>query len=318
MRTRIVPPRPRRQLARAAANRRVPERPLDRQPSTRGVTKRRGTRTPAPAQSSRAAFSFMSPTAGQRDDRAAARGERAHERAVAGVADDEVALGHGARVGDPLDDARVVGHRQRARRQAPVAGGEHAHRRVGEPAKRGAEQPVLGVLGGRRRDQHERRVAPAAARPRRAGRLPHQRPDDVHVCGPRARVLELREAWPTSASSRLMPPWTCASGARPSWARVSLSSRRPRSRPRRDGPLSAPPQRAPEQRCAAGARRASRSGSLGRAVRVDVGDQRRARHALQLGGERGREREDVRDDDVGLRARARAGRVSAAACTTAS
>jgi hypothetical protein len=33
--------------------------------NTRGVINRRGTRTPAPAQSNRAAFSFMSPTAGQ-------------------------------------------------------------------------------------------------------------------------------------------------------------------------------------------------------------------------------------------------------------
>jgi len=31
---------------------------------TRGVRKRRGTRTPAPAQATRAAFSFMSPAAG--------------------------------------------------------------------------------------------------------------------------------------------------------------------------------------------------------------------------------------------------------------
>ena len=33
---------------------------------------------------------------------------------------------------------------------------------------------------------------------------------------------------------------------------------------------------------------------------VDVRDQRRARTSLELGGERGREREDVCDDDVGL------------------
>ena len=33
-------------------------------------------------------------------------------------------------------------------------------------------------------------------------------------------------------------------------------------------------------------------------MRVDVGDQRRARHALELGRERRREREDVGDGDV--------------------
>ena len=191
---------------------------------------------------------------GAGDDGAAA-GERAHERAVAGVADDDVAAGHRARVGDPLDEPGVVGHRQRARGQAPVPGGEHAHGRVGEPAQRGVQQPVLGVLGGGGRDEHERLVA---GRQLDVGgrRLPHERPDDVHVRRASARGYSSCGNVATSASSRLMPPWTWASGGRPSCARVRLSSTRPRSRPRSDGQLGAPPERAPERR--AGQARAER------------------------------------------------------------
>ena len=115
---------------------------------------------------------------GRAGDDGAAAGEGARERAVAGVADDDVAAGHRAGVGDPVDEARVVGHRQRPRGQPAVPGGEHPDGGVGEPREGGPEQAMLGVLGGRGGDQHERRASSL----RRfgqldvlGGRLPHQR-----------------------------------------------------------------------------------------------------------------------------------------------
>ena len=60
----------------------------------------------------------------------------------------------------------------------------------------------LGVLGGGGGDQHEWVLEPTALARRRlaagqldvvGGRLPHERPDDVHVLRPGARVLELGE-----------------------------------------------------------------------------------------------------------------------------
>ena len=61
----VMPIGPPGQLARPPRIARSPSARSTASRSTRGETNRRGTRTPAPAQSSRAAFSFMSPTAGQ-------------------------------------------------------------------------------------------------------------------------------------------------------------------------------------------------------------------------------------------------------------
>ena len=80
--------------------------------SGRGRTKRRGTRTAGtgPVEAGRVLVHVAH--RGDADD-GAARRERARERAVAGMADDDVASGHGPRVGDPVDEPRVLGHRQR-------------------------------------------------------------------------------------------------------------------------------------------------------------------------------------------------------------
>ena len=79
---------------------------------------------------------------------------------------------------------------KRLRRKAAIPRGEHAHGRVRKTANGGLQHAVLGVLGGRGCDEYEWRVA------RRqldvgGGRLPHERPDDVHMLGPLARILEL-------------------------------------------------------------------------------------------------------------------------------
>ena len=49
------------------------------------------------------------------------------ERAMAAVADHELAERHGARVGDPVDDASVGGNGQPARGKAAVPGRKHAN-----------------------------------------------------------------------------------------------------------------------------------------------------------------------------------------------
>ena len=63
-----------------------------------------------------------------------------------GVADDDVAVGHCLRVGDPLDEPGVRWHGQWAGGETAVPGREHAHGGAGEAAQRGVQQPVLGVL----------------------------------------------------------------------------------------------------------------------------------------------------------------------------
>ncbi len=117
-------------------------------------------------------------------------GERADERAVAGVTDDRIAVGQGACIGDPVDDARVLGDRQGTRGEAAVVGGEHAHRSVGEAAQSGVQQAVVGILGGGGRNEHERIVA-GRQWDLLSGRLPHERADDMDVGGPGTWVLEL-------------------------------------------------------------------------------------------------------------------------------
>ncbi len=102
----------------------------------------------------------------------------------------------------------------------------------------------------------------------------------------------------TSASWRLIPPWTWSSAGSPSRARVLVELDAPELEPPVDRPLGAAPERPPGGGARQpGAERVDRE--VGLPVRVDVGDERGSRTAVELGGERGGEREDVCDDDVG-------------------
>ena len=102
----------------------------------------------------------------------------------------------------------------------------------------------------------------------------------------------------TSASRALMPPSTRSSAGSPSRRRVSLSWLRPIASPVSQQRVGAAPQRPADARSwqprAVRVRRAAR-----RHARVEVGDDRADGHALELARQRRREREDVRDDDVG-------------------
>jgi hypothetical protein len=73
----------------------------------------------------------------------------------------------------------------------PVGGGDDAHRLLGERLQGGAHQVVLGVVGGARRDEDERRVA-GRELDVGMGDLEGHRPGHLHRGGPGARVLELR------------------------------------------------------------------------------------------------------------------------------
>ena len=138
---------------------------------------------------------------------------------------------------------------------------------------------VLGVLGGGRRDEHERRVAP---RRRAAARKLHIAAGGSHMSGPttctcagqRARVLELREG----GDERELA----------ADAAVHVGERR-QAEPRAgvveldaaalEAPVDRPLGLAPERAPGGGARQARAERvdrEVGLAVRVDVGDERRA------------------------------------------
>ena len=216
---------------------------------------------------------------------------------MAAVRDDQVAGRHRLRVGEPRHQHRVARDaRSRRLRLAAVVGRDHPHALVREPRQRGAQQPVLAG------------PAPSRARRARPGRrraaASTRSPGGSHSSGPttrshagQSRGYSSCGSVATSVSERESPVWTHGSGPSPSRARQSLYSRRPCSRPRATSRSVCAPQRPP----GAGARqpRADRvRREARRQVRMHVRDERRHRHALELGGQRGGGREDVRHRDV--------------------
>ena len=144
--------------------------------------------------------------------------------------------------------------------------------------------------------------------------------------GPRpAAARRARPAAPTAAARRPAATAPSAAGTRaggacrPASARARArcgrhgsgpsprrraASRCTRARPcssaaHDEAPVGPRQSAAPERACAAGARRSSTTGCPGGDERVHVRDERRQRHALELGGERRRGGEDVGDGDVG-------------------
>ncbi len=156
------------------------------------------------------------------------------------------------------------------------------------------------VLRGRGRHEHERRIARRQLDVRGRG-LPHQRADHVRVRRPRARVLELGER----GDERQLRGW-CRRGCNPKRGRPSARAGvvelgAPELQAVLERPAGPAPERATDRRPRQPrAERVDRQAGL--ALREDVGDQRRAGNALELRRERGGEREDVGDDDVGLAA----------------
>ena len=178
--------------ARAASSGSASARPTASR-SGRGRDRRRGRRTPTPGpvHPRRVLVHVARRRAG--DDRAAA-GQRAHERAVArrGRRRRRSAASCARRT-PTRPAARSAGTATGGSGAAPVPRRQHAHRRVRQPLERRAQQPVLGVLRRRGRDEHERLVARRQLHVLER-RLPQQRPDDVRPTrGQSPRVLELRE-----------------------------------------------------------------------------------------------------------------------------
>ena len=141
-------------------------------------------------------------------------------------------------------------------------------------------------------------------------RLPQQRAYDVRPTPASRADTPAAGTSPTRQSRSLSPPWTRSTGASPSRARASLSSRLPCSQARaheRVEPLpQAPAERGPRQTRAERVRRRA-----GWRCGMHVRDQRRDRHPLQLACKRRPEREDVGDDDVRARPPRRRPRVGA-------
>ena len=124
----------------------------------------------------------------------AARGERAGHGPVAPMADDHVAARHDRARRRPTRPAA----RWRARRPVRRAGGRSAPRArgrelIGQAGERGAQQAMLGILRGRRRDEHDRSRAGRRLDLHIGRQLPQQRPDHVRRRPRRPWVLELRE-----------------------------------------------------------------------------------------------------------------------------
>ena len=171
---------------------------------------------------------------GRADDDRAAGGERAHERAVAAVADDDVAQRHRLRVGEPGDEhARWPAPAIGAVGLAAVPGGDHAHR----ARRRGPRAPraAAGARGPARSRARPARPGrrPAAARRARPAAPTAAARRRAPSAGQRARVLELRAASPTSVSSRESPVWTHGERRQPEPAARLVELRRGPARARR-------------------------------------------------------------------------------------
>ena len=167
---------------------------------------------------------------------------------------------------------------------------------IGEPFERRPQEPMVRVLGRRRRHQHQRVVARRRLDVVVRG-LPDQRADDPDLPRPAPRVLELRER--ADQAQLLAEP-----------AVKALHGPETELPPRVVELVSAPTQagldrlveRTP-QRSADGRARHLRAERVRREAWlgdwVHVRDQRRDPQSLELGGERRRQRQDVVDDQVG-------------------
>ena len=284
-------------LARPLAQRGPSERPPHRQPQrARARAAAAGSRTPTPAHSARAAFSYMSP-GGRADDHRAAARQRAHQRAVAAVDDHEVARAASSRVGQPRHEHRVRRDRVAVepRRLAAVPGGDHAHVLAGQAVERGAQQRAA------------RRRARSTARPARPARRPAAaspaRPAAPTSAGRRrastpatSRGYSSCGSVPTSVSSARQPA-VCSSvrGGSPSCARARVVVVAPRApgRARTSRSMSAT-RRAPSgvrgSRAPSRVRREAGRAAAGRRA----GRASRPGTSAQLGRQRRRQRQDVR------------------------
>ena len=215
---------------------------------------------------------------------------------MAAVRDHHVGRRHRAGVGEPRHEHRVGRHRDRRIGLAAVVGGDHAHRRPRQPGERRAQHAVLGVLRGRGRHEHDRAVS-RRRRDALARRLPEQRADDAQPRLPAPRVLELRQRG--DERQRAREPRVQPRQRREPEPRAAVVVLAPALLEALvDGALEAAPE--PGSRARARKPRAERVGrEAGGRPRVHVRHQGRERHAAELGGQRGRGREDVRDRDVG-------------------
>ena len=196
----------------------------------------------------------MSPAAGRDDDGAAAR-QRAHERPVPAVADDDVAARHRARVGHPLDEPRV--RRRRARAVAGSSGrrfqvaSTRTRRRPPSPVERGAQQACAGRPARSTGATSTSGPSPGGSSTSPNGGSHSSGPTTCVFGGRRgARVLELRERRDErqlrARSRRAARPERRQARAA---ARVSLSSRAPELQPAADQRVQQrPPRRGPSAR----------------------------------------------------------------------
>ena len=247
--------------------------------ATRGETKRRGTRTPAPGPVEARGVLVHVADGGTGDD-GAARRERPHQRAVAGVADDHIAARASCASRRPsrqpvrcrapaVDGAAGGGSRWRAPARAHRRG--PAARRAAAAARGPARSTARRGPGG---------SSPGGGSTSSAGGSHMSGPDDVHVRGPCARVLELGERRDDRQLAADAPVEVVERLAGRAARACSFSSSRPRSSPRwQPGPgraATGPTERGARQ---ARAERVDREARLARADRRAGSGSRAARRS---------------------------------------
>ena len=256
--------------------------------SGRGRHRRRGRRTPTPAQSSRAAFSFMSPAAGQATTAQPLASARTTvpcppwhtTTSQRGIVARRRPSPPGGRSPAPATAGRAPAG-SRSPGPAPARG---------QPRERGAQQAVVAVLGRRGRHQHQRLVSrrqappPPPAAPTAAGRPPAPR-------RPVPRVLELREgADQAQSAADTAVQLVDARQAQPR-PRVAFSSSRPRRRPAHDRSRRVP--EPPAGRRARGPRAERVGRMVSRRGGDHVGHDRATGAPSSSAASAGAEREDV-------------------------
>ena len=213
------------------------------------------------------------------------------------MADDQRRRRHDLRVGEPVDEQAVGGTSIGSSGWWPFV---VARTRTGSSASP-SKQPGSGRSPGPARcSAHEdERLIAARQLDVGVGELELQRAGHDRLGRPARGGTRVAGRCRRATSRSLMPPWKRSCGGRPIRARVSLNSRRPSRSPdsRSAAPPATPSGRAPS---AAGRAPDAEERHSGVVDRIEVGDQRRPRDPMELGGQRRSEREDVADDDVGI------------------
>ena len=169
-----------------------------------------------------------------------------------------------------------------------------------QPGQRGPQQPVRRILGGRRRHQHQRLAPRRAASTAPNGGSHIRGPTTCTPAGHAPWILELRER-ADHAQPLAQPSVESRHRRQPKPDPRVVQVRPAPTEPRFERALQRLPQRAGRAPCVGAGRPSAYGGNPGAPAGIQVRDQRRHRHALELARHRRREREDVVHDHIAAR-----------------